>query len=237
MLDEHRVHRVHRSKPGQRFGGLKSGFTDYGDQCHFMEIATRVCPEFLGVLRDTVLPVFPTGVGSAVRGGDFRASALAHIGSPFTAWLERFNIRSVVWLHRAALETLQAWRLYPDLKSFTFRGPAEFTREDQFLFVRDRDLETLAGFLKRVESEIRAHYDEAVGGVKSPHNLNEQHAEWLVRFQFMGQSPGKIQSEAAIHIGDDIDSSVIRKGYESAAAQLGIPLRLARRGAKRRARG
>jgi hypothetical protein len=236
---ETKIERIRHSKPGQRFGGFRSGFSDYADRIDFLNATLRVCPQFFESLRETVLPLFPTRIPyGAIRGGDYHRSALAAIHEAFEVWITRFSIPSVTWLHRVALETLRQWKAQPELKGFAFNASAEFTREDRFEFVRDRDLETLSDFLKRVDAEIRATYEEAAGAEKSPHSLNTEHAEWLALFQFAGLSPARIQryeadrkhprgriARPSDNRGHDTDASIIRKGYTQAAEQLRIPLR------------
>jgi hypothetical protein len=232
--------RILHSKPGQRFGGSQPGFCSFTDRRDFLETISRVCPEFFRTLREAVLPLFPVGVPyGLLRSGDYHRPILEPIREAFEVWTKRFNIQNVTWLHRVALQTVRAWKVNPTLNSFQIGSDADFVPEDRFQFVRERDMETLNAFLARIEKTVRAYYAE-INGQVSPINLNPLHAEWLVRFQLMGQSPAFILRTSSVstrapRTKDDTAGSLIQKGYEKAAAHLGIPLRPSKRGKSRAA--
>ena len=192
-------------------------------------------PEFWDTLQNEVLPHFPADVSiHSIRRGH-KDRGLASIEPSFSAWIKRFHIQTVAWLHRIALEHLRTWAENPTAARGFLGFGSQLEYSEEICFCWEPKLETAAAFLSRVERQVRAL---SASAAKCPLPLSDAHAEWLCLYQFRGLSPGDIQKWVTKNRDDSRgtteDASVIRKGYTSAAKRLGIQPRPPKRGPSRR---
>jgi len=229
-----------------RIGEVRSGFTTFQDQRTFLIAVSQVCPEFWNSLRDEVLPHWPANVSIHSIWRGYLHPTFASIQPSFRAWIERFHIEPVAWLHQIALKQLRAWADYRDTWAENPEAPRGFflasgsewgDRILSFSFDWDRKLETLTAFESRIKREIRAAAgSDSTDKCKSPLPLSDLHATWLVLYQMAELSPSEILKRTASDgkaCGREDASSTIRHGCESAAERLNIALRPQRRGRPR----
>jgi len=194
----------------------------YDDQCRFLKVVSRVCPEFWVVLRATVLPHFPEVISiRSIRRG-YMDPAFTPIQPSFRAWLDRFNIESDTWLQRIALRTLRAWKEHPGVRGFEPGVARANTENTKVQFTFDVLTESKTTVIKRFNAVVADSYKQA-------RPFNEVHAEYLALFQFAGLSPRRIAAWLKEH-GRHSGTEAIQKGYQAAAERLSITLRNPRRG-------
>jgi hypothetical protein len=194
----------------------------YVDQCRFLQVVSRVCPEFWDVLRATVLPNFPEGISArSIRRG-YMDPALIPIQPSFRAWLQRFSIESATWLQQIALRTLRGWQEHPGVQGFEPGVARTKTENTTVQFTFDILTESKTAVIKRFNAVVADSYKQA-------RPFNEAHAEYLALFQFAGWSPHRIAAWSRQH-RRHCSVETVQKGYQAAAERLSITLRRPRRG-------